>query len=117
MLNDYIFGGYLIWAAPEYKVFVDGRADVFEWTGVLADYKKWLFLESDPHELLDKYHIDFCLLLRDAPMSRVIAAAPWLEEGLLRRAFGDFHPPKALIRPAVASGLRGIFESKPIVSV
>jgi hypothetical protein len=33
-LNDYIFGGYLIWAAPEYRAFVDGRADVFECTGL-----------------------------------------------------------------------------------
>jgi hypothetical protein len=29
-LNGYIFGGYLIWAAAEDPVFVDGRADVFE---------------------------------------------------------------------------------------
>ena len=38
MLNDYVYGGYLIWAAPEHPVFVDGRADVFEWTGVLDEF-------------------------------------------------------------------------------
>ena len=27
----------LMWAAPEYPVFIDGRTDVFEWTGVLRD--------------------------------------------------------------------------------
>ena len=32
MLNEYVYGGYLIWAAPENPVFVDGRADIFEWT-------------------------------------------------------------------------------------
>ena len=77
MLNDYVYGGYLIWAAPEYPVFVDGRSDVFEWTGVLGDFVKWATLESDPHELLDKYRIDFCLLSREAPMARVLPLMGW----------------------------------------
>jgi hypothetical protein len=77
MLNDYVYGGYLIWEAPEYPVFVDGRADVFEWTGVLADYGRWSTLESDPHGLLDKYNIDFCLLSRNAPMARVLPLMGW----------------------------------------
>src|SRR5258708_5419172 len=38
MLNDYVYGGYLIWALPEHKVFMDGRADVYEWTGVLSEF-------------------------------------------------------------------------------
>ena len=77
MVNDYVYGGYLIWAAPEYPVFIDGRADVFEWTGVLSDFGKWATLESDPHELLDKYKIDFCLLSREAPMARVLPLMGW----------------------------------------
>jgi hypothetical protein len=72
MLNEYVYGGYLIWAAPQHKVFVDGRGDVFEWTGVLRDYAQWANLKSDPNELLDKYHINFCVLARDSPMSRVL---------------------------------------------
>lgn len=72
MLNDYVYGGYLIWAAPEYPVFVDGRSDVFEWAGVLGDFGKWAMLQNDPRELLDKYGIDFCLLSRGAPMARVL---------------------------------------------
>jgi hypothetical protein len=77
MLNDYVYGGYLIWAAPEYPVFVDGRADVFEWSGVFADFGKWAMLESDPRGLLDKYKIDFCLLSRNAPMARVLPLIGW----------------------------------------
>jgi hypothetical protein len=72
MLNEYVYGGYLIWAAPEDPVFVDGRGDVFETTGVLADYGRWATLESDPHTLLDKYGIEFCLLGRDSPMAHVL---------------------------------------------
>jgi hypothetical protein len=77
MLNDYVYGGYLIWAAPEYPVFVDGRSDVFEWIGVLGDFGKWATLESDPRELLDKYGIDFCLISREAPMARVLPLIGW----------------------------------------
>lgn len=76
MLNDYDYGGYLIWAAPEHKVFADGRGDVYEWTGVLGDYLRWANLQADPKFVLDKYRIDFCLLSRDAPISRMMQLLP-----------------------------------------
>ncbi|MGA3373602.1 MAG: hypothetical protein ABSC48_17780 [Terracidiphilus sp.] len=76
MLNDYPLGGYLIWAAPEYPVFVDGRGDVFEWTGVLGEFERWAMLQSDPHELLEKYKISFCLLTRESPMAHVLPLMP-----------------------------------------
>ncbi len=76
MLNQYEYGGYLIWAAPEFKVFIDGRADVFDWTGVLLKYGAWATLQADPRHLLEEYRVDFCLLSRDAPMSRVLPLLP-----------------------------------------
>jgi hypothetical protein len=72
MLNEYVYGGYLIWAAPEYPVFVDGRADVYEWAGVLGDYGSWATLQSDPNSLLDMYGINFCLLTSESPMTHVM---------------------------------------------
>jgi hypothetical protein len=72
MLNDYVYGGYLIWAAPEHPVFVDGRADVFEWTGILDEFLKWATLQSDPNALPDKYGVNFCLLPSQSPMVRVL---------------------------------------------
>jgi hypothetical protein len=71
MLNDFAYGGYLIWAAPEHPVFVDGRADIFDKTGVLAEFGRWATLQIDPNQLLDKYRIDFCLLNSQAPMANV----------------------------------------------
>ena len=76
MLNDYVYGGYLIWAAPERKVFVDGRADLFEWAGVLADYLRWSTVQESPRLLLDKYQIDYCLLYRLSPISQVLQVLP-----------------------------------------
>ena len=76
MLNEYEFGGYLIWALPGQKVFIDGRCDLFDWTGVLAAYGRWATLLEDPKLLLEKYHIDYCLLSKSAPITRVLPYLP-----------------------------------------
>lgn len=76
MLNDHVFGGYLMWAAPEHPVFLDGRTDVFEWTGVFGEFGAWATLQTDPHALLDKYDVNFCLLSRDSSMVRVLPLLP-----------------------------------------
>ena len=80
MLNEYVYGGYLTWALPEQKVFIDGRADVYAWTGVSADYGAWATLREDPNRLLDNYQIDWCLLSQSAPLARVMRYLPgWSE--------------------------------------
>lgn len=76
MLNEYVFGGYLIWALPEQKVFIDGRADVFDWTGIFDEYRRWSLLEEDPKLLLDKRNIRFCLLSISSPLAQVIPYLP-----------------------------------------
>jgi hypothetical protein len=76
MVNEYVYGGYLIWAAPQYKVFVDGRGDIFELSGVLSEYGNWIMVHADPQVLLNKYHINFCLLSRDAPVTHVLPLLP-----------------------------------------
>jgi hypothetical protein len=76
MLNAYEFGGYLIWALPEQKVFIDGRCDIFDWTGVLAAYGRWATLSEDPKLLLEKYGIDYCLFRKDAPQLQVLRYLP-----------------------------------------
>jgi hypothetical protein len=76
MLNDYLFGDYLIWALPEHKVFVDGRSEVFEGNGVLEAFRRWDYLEEDPQILLDKYHIQFCMLNNGNPLSVVLPHLP-----------------------------------------
>jgi len=76
MLNDHAFGGYLMWAAPEHPVFVDGRTDVFEWTGVFREFGNWATLRTDPDALLNKYGVQFCLLNPESPMVRVLPLLP-----------------------------------------
>jgi len=80
MLNDYVYGGYLSWALPEQMVFIDGRSDVYAWTGVFEDYGRWATLRDDPNRLLDTYQVDWCLLSQSAPLARVMRYLPgWSE--------------------------------------
>lgn len=76
MINDYAYGGYLIWAVPNQPVFIDGNADVFEWTGVLSEFGRWAMLQENPNILLDKYGVRFCVLARTAPMAQVLPLLP-----------------------------------------
>lgn len=76
MLNAFDYGGYLIWALPEHPVFVDGRADVYEWSGVLEEFASWATLQSDPNLLLNKYNVSFCLLERQSLVAHVLPLMP-----------------------------------------
>ena len=76
MLNDYQSGGYLIWAAPEYPVMMDGRTDVYEWSGFLSEFGNWATLQSDPTVLLRNYKVSFCLLTPNSPMAHVLPLMP-----------------------------------------
>ena len=64
MVNPYLWGGYLEWNDPALKIFVDSRADIFVYTGVLQDYLDLLGSDSlvrrlDP--VLQKYQIRYVL--------------------------------------------------------
>jgi hypothetical protein len=77
MFNDENWGGFLIWSlAPEHKVFMDGRLDIYEYAGVLADYVSIMRGEPNAQLLLRKYDIVSCLLRRDTtPLAGTLAAS------------------------------------------
>lgn len=60
MYNSYAFGGYLIWGYPERKVFVDGRAEVydreFQEAFIRAAYIRLWF------KALDRYDINYAII-------------------------------------------------------
>ena len=74
MWNEYGWGGYLIWA--EHRVFIDGRADIYEYGGVLGDYMKISLLNSETLSLLRKYDIRACLVRSGAPLATLLETAP-----------------------------------------
>ena len=71
MLNFYLWGGYLNWRDARFKVFLDSRVDIFEYSGVLKDYLGLLALENvDP--TLDKYGIRYVLFPQKEPLTYVL---------------------------------------------
>jgi hypothetical protein len=76
MYNEYGWGGYLIWAFPEKKVFVDGRTDLYEYPGVFGDYLAISRLDPQAFNLLRKYGVGMCLLERNGPLGTALRAMP-----------------------------------------
>ena len=82
MLNELVFGGYLLYAPGlQQPVFIDGRLDIYQGAGVLADY---LRLPSGAAFTLRKYSIQSCLLPPSAPLVAVLSAS-----GDWRKVYGD----------------------------
>ncbi len=65
--NDYLWGGYLEWYAPNIPVLIDSRVDIFERRGILKDYLDAVHLQNTL-EILDKYKIGYVLFAQDAPL-------------------------------------------------
>ena len=77
MYNSYGFGGYLIWAlGPDHKVFLDGRGDVYERGGVLADYLHIANLKPGAFAVLRSYGIQSCLVERDEGLAAALSNSP-----------------------------------------
>jgi hypothetical protein len=58
ILNDYTFGGYMIWRLyPEYQVYVDGRADLYG-DEFLMQYVEIYNATFDPRPFLDQNRIN-----------------------------------------------------------
>jgi hypothetical protein len=76
MFNDQFWGGYLIWAFAGHPVFIDGRCDAYEPSGVFLDYIKIMRLDPDALALLAKYGVRSCLIERSAPLCTLLNSRP-----------------------------------------
>ena len=76
LLNEYAWGGFLMWNNPHQPVFIDGRTDIYAWNGVMRDYGRWAMQQEDPQLLLDRYQIRTCILNAASPMAGVLAHLP-----------------------------------------
>jgi hypothetical protein len=82
LFNTYGYGGYMVEAG--FKTFIDGRGDLFEATGVLADYVYIKQLKPGALQVLRGYGIRSVLMGRGEPLLTVLAASPdW------RRVYAD----------------------------
>jgi hypothetical protein len=75
IFNQYGWGGYMEWNAPELKPFIDGNANVFVYNGTFEDYAKATLIQT-PFEVLDKYRIDYALLGSKQPLGYLLQHSP-----------------------------------------
>jgi len=77
LLNSYDWGGYLIWKLyPQYRVFVDGRTDLYESGGFLDDMASIYNLQDQWQEKFDSWRIRAVLLPPNAPLIAALRAHP-----------------------------------------
>ncbi len=77
VFNDANWGPYLIFAlGPAHKVFIDGRYDIYEYSGVFQDYLSIIHVVPGTPALLEKYRVDSCLVPRGGSLATLLAATP-----------------------------------------
>jgi hypothetical protein len=84
IFNTYGWGGYLIWRTyPEYKVYIDGRADVYG-DAFLYDYISIYHAEPGWEAKLNDHSIRTVIVESDSPLANIMRQSPgW------RTAFED----------------------------
>lgn len=76
LLNSYNGGGYLIWAAREYPVFVDGRTDLYgdeiigEWLGMVNGESGW-------ETVMARREIGVVLIEKGWALAKLLPLAGW----------------------------------------
>jgi hypothetical protein len=80
LLNEYDWGGYLIFRVPERPVFIDGRYVPYL-GGVLDDYRTILSLRPGWRDLVARYRVDEALLAPDRPLAAALREGGWQVRG------------------------------------
>ncbi len=75
VFNDLSWGGYLLYAWPEQRVFIDGGTDHYG-EELTRDYVRVIFLQPGWRELLDRYGITMAILPASSPLAAEIAREP-----------------------------------------
>lgn len=72
MFNNDEFGDYLIYRAyPQYKVFIDGRLDMYG-TDIMKEYYKVINFEHDWEKTVNKYRITWVFFNSDSTLTRYL---------------------------------------------
>jgi hypothetical protein len=80
MFNSYNWGGYLMFAAPNVPVYVDGRTDLYD-DDFLRDYLDVYFARDGWRESLDEQDIGFVAVEESSTLAKLLRTQPdtWKE--------------------------------------
>ena len=76
LFNEYAWGGYLIWALPEYPVFVDGRTDLYG-DEIIGDWSEVISGGGDWQAILERWQVGLVLVAPGQPLERELDREGW----------------------------------------
>lgn len=81
MFNSYNWGGYLMFAAPDVPVYVDGRTDLYD-DAFLRDYLDVVFVRDGWDQQLDEQGIGFVAVEAESFLATMLRSRPdrWREQ-------------------------------------
>jgi len=79
LFNSYNWGGYLLWALPEYPVFIDPRTDLYN-DEIISQWLQVARAESGWEDVLDLYGVNLVLIEKGMLVDRLLALRPDWEQ-------------------------------------
>lgn len=76
LFNSYNWGGYLIWALPEYPVFVDGRTDLYN-DEILDQWLQAARAEPGWEAVLERWEARLVLMEPGSSLVKALEAGDW----------------------------------------
>lgn len=76
ILNSYNHGGFLLWALPSQKVFIDGRTDLYG-DDFIYDWVKMVNLELGWKEIFVKWNFNIVMLEPKYPLTELLKYEGW----------------------------------------
>jgi hypothetical protein len=74
MFNNDLWGGYIIYKSyPRYRVFMDGRSDMYA-APFVKEYVKVIKADLDYENILDKYNVTWVMFNANFPICQLLAA-------------------------------------------
>ena len=84
VLNEYDWGGFLIWYAPTHRTFIDGRGVALFPPEILNDFESAVSLAPNYRDVLARWDIRAVLIRPDRPLAGALK-----EDGWRKAASGD----------------------------
>jgi len=75
MFNEFAWGGYLIFAWPEQRIFIDGGTDFFG-EDLFEEYSKVKLLQPGWRDVLDRWNISLAMLRRRSALAHELVRNP-----------------------------------------
>ncbi|MCS6908344.1 MAG: hypothetical protein RML93_10745, partial [Anaerolineales bacterium] len=76
LFNSYNWGAYLLWALPEYPVFVDGRTDLYG-DQILEQWLQLVQLREGWEQVIERWQIRVILMEREWVAAKYLTQTGW----------------------------------------